>query len=208
MLTIHNRDPAACGIPPACSTEAADLSAFGSMLAYPRGPGAVAEYISHHAGTDPAMIMFLLVVLFVIVGDFIDAVPAIIFFMPIITKLTKVGDINPVHMGVVIITTLVFGLITPPYGLSLLVASKFVGVCRSTARCSDRSRCTSSSSVPSRSRCCSPTWCCGCRNGCCRNRSAVFPTPAAPGSSARNSRSAARAVRTARVNEREEDCDE
>ena len=31
-------------------------------------------------------------------------------------------------MGVVIITTLVFGLITPPYGLSLLVASKYVGV--------------------------------------------------------------------------------
>src|SRR2546430_13589458 len=31
-------------------------------------------------------------------------------------------------MGVVIITTLVFGLITPPYGLSLLIASKFVGV--------------------------------------------------------------------------------
>jgi TRAP-type C4-dicarboxylate transport system permease large subunit len=29
---------------------------------------------------------------------------------------------------VVIITTLVFGLITPPYGLSLLIASKFVGV--------------------------------------------------------------------------------
>jgi TRAP-type C4-dicarboxylate transport system permease large subunit len=29
---------------------------------------------------------------------------------------------------VVIITTLVFGLITPPYGLSLLVASKYVGV--------------------------------------------------------------------------------
>jgi TRAP-type C4-dicarboxylate transport system permease large subunit len=31
-------------------------------------------------------------------------------------------------MGVVIITTLVFGLITPPYGLSLLVASKYVGI--------------------------------------------------------------------------------
>ena len=74
------------------------------------------------------MIMFLLVVLFVIVGDFIDAVPAIIIFMPIINKLTEVGNINPLHMGVVIITTLVFGLITPPYGLSLLVASKYVGV--------------------------------------------------------------------------------
>jgi C4-dicarboxylate transporter DctM subunit len=106
----------------------AAASAFGWMLAYLRGPDAVADLISHHAGTDPVMIMFLLVLLFVIVGDFIDAVPAIIIFMPIINKLTELGNIKPVHMGVVIITTLVFGLITPPYGLCLLVASKFVGV--------------------------------------------------------------------------------
>jgi len=66
-------------------------------------------------------------------GDFIDAVPAIIIFMPIVIKLNDLGDIKPLHMGVVIITTLVFGLITPPYGLSLLVASKFVGVRFSSA---------------------------------------------------------------------------
>jgi len=106
----------------------AGASAFGWMLAYLRGPDAVAGIIGHYAGTDPAKIMFLLVVLFVILGDFIDAVPAIIIFMPVINKLTEVGNINPVHMGVVLITTLVFGLVTPPYGLSLLVASKFVGV--------------------------------------------------------------------------------
>ena len=106
----------------------AAASAFGWMVAYLRGPDIVADSISAYAGTDPAMIMFLLVALFVIVGDFIDAVPAIIIFMPIITKLADVGHINPLHMGVVIITTLVFGLITPPYGLSLLVASKYVGV--------------------------------------------------------------------------------
>jgi C4-dicarboxylate transporter, DctM subunit len=106
----------------------AAASAFGWMLAYLRGPDAVADLISVHAGTDPLMIMFLLVLLFILVGDFIDAVPAIIIFMPIINKLTELGNIKPVHMGVVIITTLVFGLITPPYGLCLLVASKFVGV--------------------------------------------------------------------------------
>ena len=60
------------------------------------------------------MTMPLLVALFVIVGDFIDAVPAIIMFMPIINRLTEVGNIRPRHMGVVIITTPVFGLITPP----------------------------------------------------------------------------------------------
>ena len=106
----------------------AAASAFGWMVAFLRGPDIVSTYITSLAGNNGAMIMFLLVVLFVIVGDFIDAVPAIIIFMPIINKLTEVGNIHPLHMGVVIITTLVFGLITPPYGLSLLVASKYVGV--------------------------------------------------------------------------------
>jgi C4-dicarboxylate transporter, DctM subunit len=111
----------------------AGASAFGWMLAYLRGPDIVSGYIETTAGTDPTVILFLLVVLFVIVGDFIDAVPAIIIFMPIVTSLALLGDINSVHMGVVIITTLVFGLITPPYGLSLLMASKFCDVRFTTA---------------------------------------------------------------------------
>jgi C4-dicarboxylate transporter, DctM subunit len=106
----------------------AAASAFGWMLAYLRGPDLVADWITLWAGTDPRMIMFLLVILFVIIGDFVDAIPAIIIFMPIVNRLAELGSIKPVHMGVVVITTLVFGLITPPYGLSLLVASKFVGV--------------------------------------------------------------------------------
>jgi C4-dicarboxylate transporter DctM subunit len=103
-------------------------SAFGWMLAYLRGPAMVSDWISLAAGGDPFLIMLLLVVLFVIVGDFIDAVPAIIIFMPLIVDLTRNADINPVHMGVVIVTTLAFGLITPPYGLCLLMAAKFVGL--------------------------------------------------------------------------------
>ena len=106
----------------------AAASAFGWMLAYLKGPEVVSGWISGFAGDNALTIMFLLVVLFVIVGDFMDAVPAIIIFMPIINALTELGQINPVHMGVVIVTTLAFGLITPPYGLSLLMASKFVGV--------------------------------------------------------------------------------
>ena len=103
-------------------------SVFGWMLAYLRGPAVVSGWIAGAAGNDPVLIMLLLVLLFVVVGDFIDAIPAIIIFMPIIIDLTQNADINPVHMGVVIIVTLAFGLITPPYGLALLMASKFVGV--------------------------------------------------------------------------------
>jgi C4-dicarboxylate transporter DctM subunit len=111
----------------------AAASAFGWMLAYLRGPAVVSGWIASAAGNDPFMIMLLLVVLFVVVGDFIDAIPAIIIFMPIITELTQTANINPIHMGVVIIVTLAFGLITPPYGLALLMASKFIEVRFSTA---------------------------------------------------------------------------
>jgi C4-dicarboxylate transporter, DctM subunit len=106
----------------------AAASAFGWVLAYLRGPDLVSDWITTRAGTDPTIIMFLLVGAFVIIGDFVDAIPAIIIFMPIINRLTEIGDINPVHMGVVIIVTLAFGLITPPYGIALLMAAKFVEV--------------------------------------------------------------------------------
>jgi tripartite ATP-independent transporter DctM subunit len=106
----------------------AAATAFGWMLAYLRGPIVVAGWIGSIAGDDPHLTMFMLVLVFVIVGDFIEPVPAIIIFMPVVNALTDQASINAVHMGVVLIVTLAFGLITPPYGLALLMASKFLNV--------------------------------------------------------------------------------
>src|SRR6201987_434103 len=103
-------------------------NAFGWMLAYLRGAIVIADWITSIAGNDPHYIMLLMVLLFTVVGDFIEPVPTIIIFMPLVNALTQAGNINGVHMGVVLIATLAFGLITPPYGLVLLMASKFVGV--------------------------------------------------------------------------------
>ena len=57
--------------------------------------------------------MLCLVLLFTVVGDFIEPIPTIIIFMPVVASLTESGNINPVHMGVLLIETLAFGLITP-----------------------------------------------------------------------------------------------
>ncbi|HEY7088760.1 MAG TPA: TRAP transporter large permease subunit [Tepidisphaeraceae bacterium] len=99
---------------------------FGWPFAYLRGAIVIAEWLTALAGNDPHLIMLLLVLLFTVIGDFIEPVPTIIIFMPLVNALTQAADINPVHMGVVLIATLAFGLITPPYGL--LMASKFIGV--------------------------------------------------------------------------------
>lgn len=106
----------------------AAASAFAYLIAYLQGPQAVSGVIESIAGTNGVLIMFCLIVAMIIAGDFIDAIPAIVIFMPIITPLVELGDINPVHMGVVVVVTLAFGLITPPYGLSLLLATKFADV--------------------------------------------------------------------------------
>ncbi len=111
----------------------AAATAFGWMLAYLRGAIVISDAITSIAGNDPHLIMLLLVLLFTVIGDFIEPVPTIIIFMPLVNSLTEAGSINPVHMGVVLIVTLAFGLITPPYGLVLLMASKFVGVTFSRA---------------------------------------------------------------------------
>jgi C4-dicarboxylate transporter, DctM subunit len=108
-------------------------NAFGWLFAYLRGALVIADWLTSIAGNDPHKIMLSLVLLFTIIGDFIEPVPTIIIFMPLVNALTQAAGINPVHMGVVLIATLAFGLITPPYGLVLLMASKFIGVRFSSA---------------------------------------------------------------------------
>src|SRR3974377_673718 len=103
-------------------------NAFGWLFAYLRGALVIAEWITGVAGNNPQLTMLLLVLLFTIIGDFIEPVPTIIIFMPLVSTLTQTGDINPLHMGVVLIASAPFALTTPPYGLVLLMASKFVGV--------------------------------------------------------------------------------
>jgi tripartite ATP-independent transporter DctM subunit len=105
-----------------------DFCLAGLIFSLPLSAIVIADWITSIAGSDPHIMMLLLVLLFTVVGDFIEPVPTIIIFMPLVNALTQAGDINGVHMGVVLIATLAFGLITPPYGLVLLMASKFVGV--------------------------------------------------------------------------------
>jgi TRAP-type C4-dicarboxylate transport system permease large subunit len=106
----------------------AAASAVGWLLAYLGGPDIVRGWIEAVAGDNRIIIMYLMVIALTIAGDFLDGVPAIAIFMPIIVALTNLAHINPVHMGVLIIVSLAFGLITPPYGLILLLSSTLAGV--------------------------------------------------------------------------------
>ena len=50
-------------------------------------------------------------------------VPAMILFIPVILPVAVKLGISPIHLGIIVVMTLAIGLVTPPYGLCLLIAS-------------------------------------------------------------------------------------
>ena len=79
--------------------------------------------------TSNKIIIFLLInIILLFVGTFMDAVPAMILFVPIILPAAISLQISPIILGLIIVVTLALGLVTPPYGLCLLIASSISGI--------------------------------------------------------------------------------
>ena len=58
-----------------------------------------------------------------IIGMFVDAAPSILIVTPVLIPVGHALGINEVHFGVIIVTNLIIGLITPPVGTTLFVGS-------------------------------------------------------------------------------------
>jgi tripartite ATP-independent transporter DctM subunit len=95
-------------------------TAFGYLLAYFRGAEYVLQLLKTMNLSQAGFIVFLLV-LFTLIGMFMDATPAICIFVPIIAPVGMSMGMNGIHMGMIICLVLAFGLVTPPYGLCLLL---------------------------------------------------------------------------------------
>ena len=66
--------------------------------------------------------------MFLVVGCFLDAIPAIIICAPILEPLAKAVQMDPVHFAMIGIVSLAFGLVTPPYGLCLMISCAVAGI--------------------------------------------------------------------------------
>jgi TRAP-type C4-dicarboxylate transport system permease large subunit len=102
-------------------------STFGWLLAYYKIPEAILTGVSAWEMGFAATGFFVAVV-FLVVGCFLDAIPAIIICAPILEPLAKAVSMDPVHFAMIGIVSLAFGLVTPPYGLCLLIACSIAGM--------------------------------------------------------------------------------
>ena len=96
-------------------------SVLSFVLTLDRIPHAVATYISQHAG---GWVQFVLLVnlVFFILGLFMDDLPALIVFMPILTPAAVSLGMDPIHFGILVAANVGLSLITPPVGVVLYVA--------------------------------------------------------------------------------------
>jgi C4-dicarboxylate transporter, DctM subunit len=101
----------------------AAASALGELMSYYQLGTMAQEFFTNNVGAEWLFIV-IIIAFFLFVGTFMDAIPAMILFVPVILPTALEFGIDPVHLGLIVVMTLAVGLITPPYGLCLLLAAK------------------------------------------------------------------------------------
>jgi C4-dicarboxylate transporter, DctM subunit len=74
-------------------------------------------------GGDKNTVIFMMLVIWVIAGCFMETSPCIVILAPLMWPLAQKVGMEQVHFCVFMITTLGLGFITPPFGLNLFVMS-------------------------------------------------------------------------------------
>jgi tripartite ATP-independent transporter DctM subunit len=92
------------------------------ILALERIPEAVAAFIG---GLDLPFVLILLVIdaIILFMGTFIDVSPAILLLTPVFLPALNAIGMSSIQFGAILITGLAVGLVTPPVGMCLNVAS-------------------------------------------------------------------------------------
>ena len=105
----------------------ATANAMGQLLAYYNLSSYVQFFFANYVN-NRIIFMLLVIVLYLFLGTFMDACPAIILFAPILLGAAESLGITAVQLGLVIVITLAIGQVTPPYGVCLMLGSKIAGM--------------------------------------------------------------------------------
>ncbi|MFZ5595843.1 MAG: TRAP transporter large permease [Bacillota bacterium] len=105
----------------------ATASALGELLSYYGVSQIVSDFFTKNLPYAPVFLLAV-IILYLFLGTFMDAIPAMILFVPVLMPAAQNLGINQIHLALVTVVCLAVGLITPPYGLCLLLASAIADV--------------------------------------------------------------------------------
>jgi len=97
-------------------------AAFGAVMTYMQLPMRITEFFTSLSDNKYVILMYLNIML-LLVGTLMDMAPLILILTPVLLPVTNMLGIHPVHFGMIMMVNLGIGLVTPPVGSVLFVAS-------------------------------------------------------------------------------------
>ena len=76
---------------------------------------------------NPVILLLLINLILLIAGTFVETTAALILLVPMIVAMVPTLAIDLVHLGVIVVTNLAIGMLTPPMGICLIVSGAISG---------------------------------------------------------------------------------
>lgn len=96
-------------------------SIYGWVLTSERIPQVITGFLLS-VSEERWVIILLINLILLIVGTFLETIAAIIIMVPILFPIAVSLGVDPVHFGIILMVNLAIGMITPPVGITLIVA--------------------------------------------------------------------------------------
>ena len=101
--------------------------ALGQILLIYNTPQVITDLLSGYA-QNKYLLLAIICGILLICGCFLDTVANIVLLSPLFMPVLRQAGVNDVHFGIVMITALAIGFITPPVGVNLFVACGISGM--------------------------------------------------------------------------------
>jgi len=99
----------------------ATATLFSWLMSYYNAFDPVADFLIRYSTSSEVFLLYVIGI-FVLLGTFMDPVPAMIIVVPIIVPIAEVLGVHGLLLGILVVMALCVGKITPPYGISLLIS--------------------------------------------------------------------------------------
>jgi len=101
-------------------------TAFGRILTLLQVPSLLSNFIVNNFGSKIAVLLVVNLAL-LLIGMVMDTGPALMILAPMLLPMAAQLDINLIHLGIIMVVNMAVGFVTPPFGMTLFVASPICG---------------------------------------------------------------------------------
>ena len=100
---------------------------FNYVITAENIPKTLSAFLKAHE-MSPILFLVFVNVLLLVLGCFLEGTTIILVILPVLLPTAVALGVDPVHFGIVAVTNIMFGLVTPPYGLLLFMMTKIADV--------------------------------------------------------------------------------